>query len=106
MDNVTFDQVYIDKNLLGNSVNYIKEGVTILIAFEDGEAAITAEAPTHVVMEIQYTEPGMQGDTATRTLKPATLENGAEIRVPLFINAGDKIKIQTATGDYVERVKE
>jgi elongation factor P len=106
MDNVTFDQVYIDKSLLGNSVNFIKEGVAILIAFEDSERAITAEAPTHVVMEIQYTEPGMQGDTATRTLKPATLENGVEVRVPLFINTGDKIKIQTATGEYVERVKE
>lgn len=106
MDNITFDQVYVDKNLLGGSVNYIKEGVSLLIAFENGESAITAEAPTHVVMEVQYTEPGMQGDTATRTLKPATLENGAEIRVPLFVNAGDKIKIHTATGGYVERVKE
>jgi elongation factor P len=57
-------------------------------------------------MEVQYTEPGMQGDTATRTLKAATLENGAEIRVPLFVNTGDKIKINTGTGDYVERVKE
>jgi elongation factor P len=106
MDNVTFDQVYIDKVLLGNSVNYIKEGVTLLIAFENGDRAITAEPPTHVVMEVQYTEPGMQGDTATRTLKAATLENGAEIRVPLFVNTGDKIKINTGTGDYVERVKE
>jgi elongation factor P len=106
MDNVTFDQVYIDKVLLGDSVNYIKEGVTLLIAFENGDRAITAEPPTHVVMEVQYTEPGMQGDTATRTLKPATLENGAEIRVPLFVNTGDKIKIHTASGDYVERVKE
>jgi elongation factor P len=106
MDNITFDQVYIDKRLLGNSVNFIKEGVTLLIAFENGDSAITAEAPTHVVMEVQYTEPGMQGDTATRTLKPATLENGVEIRVPLFVNTGDKIKVQTSTGDYVERVKE
>jgi elongation factor P len=106
MDNITFDQVYIDKSLLGFAGNFIKEGVTLLIAFENGERAITAEAPNHVVMEVQYTEPGMQGDTATRTLKPATLENGVEIRVPLFVNTGDKIKIQTSTGDYVERVKE
>jgi len=105
MDNVTYDQVYIDKKLLGDSVNYIKEGVTLLIAFENGDSAITAEPPTHVVMEVQYTEPGMQGDTATRTLKPATLENGTEIRVPLFVNTGDKIKIHTSTGEYVERVK-
>jgi elongation factor P len=106
MDNVTFDQVYIDKALLGDSVNYIKEGVTLLIAFENGDRAITAEAPAHVTMEIQYTEPGLQGDTATRTLKAATLENGVEIRVPLFVNTGDKIKIDTSNGEYIERVKE
>jgi elongation factor P len=57
-------------------------------------------------MEIQYTEPGVQGDTATRTLKSATLENGVEVRVPLFVNTGDKIKIDTASGSYMERVKE
>ena len=105
MDNQTFDQVYIDKSLLGTSGNYIKEGVTLLIAFENGTNAITAEAPAHVVLEVQYTEPGVQGDTATRTLKPATMENGVEIRVPLFINSGEKIKVDTRTGAYVERVK-
>src|SRR5690606_23671625 len=105
MDLQTFDQVYIDKALLGQSINYIKEGVNLLIAFEDGTNAITAEAPAHVEMEVQYTEPGIAGDTATRTLKPATLENGAEIRVPLFINTGEKIKVDTRTGAYVERVK-
>ncbi len=105
MDNQTFDQVYIDKVLLGDSGKFIKEGITILIAFEDGTNPITAEAPAHVVLEVQYTEPGVQGDTATRTLKPATLENGAEVRVPLFINTGEKIKIDTRTGAYVERVK-
>lgn len=105
MDNETFDQVYIDKALLGDSVNYIKEGVTILIAFENGTQAITAEAPAHVTMQITYTEPGMQGDTATRTLKPATLENGVEIRVPLFVNTGDNIKVDTRSGSYIERVK-
>lgn len=106
MDNQTFDQVYIDKVLLGDSVNYIKEGVTLLIAFENGNNPITAEAPSHVVLEVQYTEPGIAGDTATRTLKPATMENGVEIRVPLFINTGEKIKVDTRTGAYVERVKE
>lgn len=105
MDNQTFDQIYLDKALLGDSVNYIKEGVTLLIAFENGANAITAEAPSHVVLEVQYTEPGIQGDTATRTLKPAKMENGSEIRVPLFINTGDKIKVDTRSGAYVERVK-
>lgn len=105
MDNQTYDQVYIDKALLGDSGNYIKEGVTLLIAFENGTNPITAEAPSHVVLEVEYTEPGVQGDTATRTLKPAKMENGVEIRVPLFINTGEKIKVDTRTGAYVERVK-
>ncbi|MBS1508828.1 MAG: elongation factor P [Bacteroidetes bacterium] len=105
MDNQTFDQIYLDKVLLGDSVNYIKEGVTLLIAFENGTQPITAEAPAHVVVNVTYTEPGIQGDTATRTLKAATIDTGAEIRVPLFVNTGDNIKIKTATGEYVERVK-
>lgn len=105
MDNETFDQIYLDKDLLGDSVKYIKEGVTITIAFENGTSPIIAEPPQHVAMEIQYTEPGIQGDTATRTLKAATLENGTEIRVPLFINTGDNVKVDTRTGDYIERVK-
>ena len=105
MDNETFDQIYLDKALLGDSSKYIKEGVTLLIAFENGTQPITAEAPAHVTLQIQYTEPGIQGDTATRTLKAATLENGTEIRVPLFINTGDTIKVDTRTGYYVERVK-
>jgi elongation factor P len=105
MDNQTFDQIYLDKILLGESVKYIKEGVTLLIAFENGTTPITAEAPASVVMQVSYTEPGLQGDTATRTLKPATLENGSEIRVPLFINTGDNIKVDTRNGAYLERVK-
>jgi elongation factor P len=105
MDNETFDQIYLDKSLLGDSVKFIKEGVTILIAFENGTTPITAEAPSNVVMAIHYTEPGVQGDTATRTLKAATLENGTEIRVPLFINTGDNVKVDTRTGNYLERVK-
>jgi elongation factor P len=105
MDNQTYEQIYLDKALLGDSVNYIKEGVTLLIAFENGVQPITAEAPAHVVVNVTYTEPGIQGDTATRTLKAATIDTGAEIRVPLFVNTGDNIKIKTATGEYVERVK-
>lgn len=105
MDNQTFDQVYLDKALLGEAVNFIKEGVTILIVFENGTTPISAQPPQHVVMTVSYTEPGIQGDTATRTLKAATLETGVEIRVPLFINTGDNIKIDTSTGDYIERVK-
>ena len=105
MDNDTFDQIYLDKELLGASVKYIKEGVKLIIAFENGTNAITAEAPLQVVVNITYTEPGVQGDTATRTLKTATIETGAEIRVPLFINTGDNVKIDTQSGEYIERVK-
>jgi elongation factor P len=105
MDNETFEQIYLDKNLLGDALQYIKEGVTLLIAFEDGKEAITAEAPAQVVMEVTYTEPGLAGDTATRTLKTATLENGTEVKVPLFVNTGDKIKIDTSNGAYIERAK-
>ncbi len=105
MDKDTFDQIYLDKALLGETVNYIKEGVTLLIAFENGSNPITAEAPSHVVVNVTYTEPGVAGDTATRTLKPATIETGAEIRVPLFINTGDNVKIDTRTGEYIERMK-
>ncbi len=105
MDNETFEQIYIDKVLLGDSVNFIKEGVTLLVAFENGTNPITAEPPAHVEVDVTYTEPGVQGDTATRTLKAATIETGAEIKVPLFVNTGDRIKVKTSTGEYVERVK-
>lgn len=105
MDNNTFEQIYMDKALLGDSASFIKEGVTLLIVFENGTNPISAEAPAHVTVNVTYTEPGLQGDTATRTLKAATIETGAEIRVPLFVNTGDNIKIDTRTGAYIERVK-
>ncbi|MEQ8303694.1 MAG: elongation factor P [Cyclobacteriaceae bacterium] len=105
MDNQTFEQIYLDKELLGDSLKYLKEGVTLIIAFENGTDPITAEPPANVVLDITYTEPGLSGDTATRTLKPATVETGAEVKVPLFINTGDSVKINTSTGEYVERVK-
>ena len=105
MDNQTFEQIYLDKTLLGDSFQYLKEGVTLLIAFENGTEPITAEPPAHVILQITYTEPGLAGDTATRTLKPATVETGAEVKVPLFVNNGDTVKVNTLTGEYVERVK-
>ena len=72
----------------------------------ESETILTCEMPTSVVLEITYTEPGIKGDTATNTLKPATLETGAEIRVPLFCNIGDKVRVDTRDGSYVERIKE
>ncbi len=104
MDQETFDQVYIEETLLGDAAKLMKEEMIVKVAFE-GDTAITAEPPTFVIMEITYTEPGVRGDTATNTLKPATTETGAEIMVPLFCNVGEKVKIDTRTGQYVERVK-
>ena len=70
-----------------------------------GKRPLSASLPSHIEAEITYTEPGVKGDTATNTLKPATIDTGAEVRVPLFINIGDRIKVDTRTGDYSERVK-
>jgi elongation factor P len=104
MDNETFEQIYIPESLLGDSLKFLKEGMEVKISFE-GDNPILAEAPTFVELEITYTEPGVKGDTATNTLKPATLETGAVVNVPLFVNQGEKIKIDTRTSSYVERVK-
>ena len=104
MDKVTFEQVYIPNTFLGEAKQFLKEGIDITIAFE-GDEPITAQLPQFVELIVTYTEPGLKGDTATNTLKPAKLETGAEIKVPLFINEGDKIRGDTRTGAYGERVK-
>jgi elongation factor P len=77
-----------------------------MISFEGGESPVAADAPAQVVLEVTYTEPGVKGDTATNTLKPATLETGATVNVPLFVGIGEKIKVDTRTGEYMERVKD
>jgi elongation factor P len=104
MDTETYDQVYIDVDLFGDSGKFLKEEMIVKISF-DNNIPIYAEAPNHVELEVTYTEPGAKGDTATKTLKPATLETGASISVPLFINIGEKVRVDTRTGEYVERVK-
>jgi len=104
MDPETFDQVYIEESLVGDAAKFLKEEMMLKLSFE-GDVAIGVEAPTFVILEITYAEPGVKGDTATNTLKPATLDNGAQVMVPLFVNVGDKVKVDTRTGDYVERVK-
>lgn len=106
MNNETFEQVSIPGNQI-DGVAFLKEGDTIEVQVHaETETILTAELPQNVVLQITYTEPGLKGDTATNTLKPATVETGAEVRVPLFINEGEKIKINTRDGSYVERVKE
>jgi elongation factor P len=104
MDNETYDQIHVSKETIGNGISLLKEGDNIKVYF-DGEEPVFAELPVSVAMEVTYTEPGMKGDTATRTLKTAIIETGAQVKVPLFINIGDKIKIDTRTGDYIERVR-
>jgi len=104
MEPTTYEQIYVDEALLGDSAKFAKEEMMIKVAFE-GDTPITAEAPTFVELIIAYTEPGVQGDTATKTMKAATLETGAVIQVPLFVNQDTKIKVDTRDGTYVERVK-
>lgn len=100
----TFEQIYIPEHLFGDGLKFMQEGMTVTVSFEE-DNPLQAEAPNFVELEITYTEPGVKGDTATNTLKPATLETGAEINVPLFIDTGEVIKIDTRTGEYMERVK-
>lgn len=104
MDNNTYEQYNVPKFLFGNAVKFLKEGTNVIVAFESDEP-LMAKAPASVELEITYTEPAVKGDTSTNALKNATVETGAEIRVPLFINIGDKVKVDTATGNYVERVR-
>ena len=104
MDNKTFEQIHVPKILFGSGAQFLKEGMEVKVSFED-ETPLIAEAPVWVELEVSYTEPGVKGDTATNTLKPATLETGAVVNVPLFINQGEKIKVDTRTGTYSERVK-
>ncbi|SEM82702.1 translation elongation factor P (EF-P) [bacterium A37T11] len=104
MDNNTFEQYHIPKHLFGNSARFLKEGMDVIVAFES-EEPIMAQAPTSVELEITYTEPAVKGDTSTSALKNATVETGVEIKVPLFINQGERVKVDTRTGDYIERVK-
>ena len=105
MNSETFEQIAIPREKI-EGVQYLKDGDTVEVQVHaDTETVLTAEMPMHVVLEITYTEPGLRGDTATNTLKPATVETGAEVRVPLFIDTGEKVKIDTRTGTYVERAK-
>ena len=105
MDVETYDQFNIKKIMI-DSLDLLLEGESceVLINTED-DSPLTVEMAQHVIREVVYTEPGLKGDTATNTLKPAKLNTGAEVRVPLFINIGDKVKIDTASRAYVERVK-
>lgn len=104
MDNNTFEQISVEKKLFGHGAKFLKEGMNVIVSMESDEP-IMAQAPTSVELEITYTEPAVKGDTSTNALKNATVSTGVEIRVPLFVNQGDKVRVDTRTGDYIERVK-
>ena len=103
MDLDTYEQMGIASGVVGQAVNLLKESENayVLIA---RDAAIGVDLPNFVLLEVAHTEPGIRGDTATGATKPATLETGYQVQVPLFVNQGDKLKIDTRTGEYVERV--
>ena len=104
MDQETYDMVPLNRDMLGDAFRFVKENTMCMILSIKGNV-FGVEPPNFVDLEVTETEPGLAGNTATNTLKPATLETGAEIKVPLFINIGDKIQIDTRTGEYIGRSK-
>lgn len=106
MNNETFEQITLEERLI-ESPQFLMEGAPCDVLFHaEKEIPLQLEMPQNVVVEVTYTEPGVRGDTATNTLKPAKVSTGAEVRVPLFVNTGEKIRVDTRTGEYIERVKE
>ena len=103
MDQETFDQIVMNKDKLGDAVNYLKDSMEIEIQMY-GEEPIGVDLPITVELQITKTDPGIRGDTATGGTKPATLETGLTVNVPLFVNQGERIKVDTRTGEYLERV--
>ncbi len=105
MNQETFEQIPLTKDLI-SAPDFLKEGQEVDIAYhEESESYLSCDLPAYVVLEITYTEPGERGNTATNVMKDSTVETGANVKVPLFINTGDLIKVDTRTGEYSERVK-
>lgn len=105
MNNETYEQIDLIKEMVDNN-QFLKEGQDVEALFHaEKEIVLACELPQYVVLQVESVEPGVRGDTATNTLTPCVLETGAEIRVPLFIKQGDHIKVETASGSYMERVK-
>ena len=100
MNMETYDQMAVDKDTVGDSLKFVKENETVKVCSYNG-SVFAIEPPLFVELEITETEPGFKGDTAQGATKPATVETGAQVNVPLFVNQGDKIKIDTRTGEYV-----
>ena len=104
MDNDTYEQTALAADLVGNDKDFLQENSTVTVLFYKGRV-VNLELPTFVILEVTEAEPGLKGDTASSVTKPVTVETGARINVPLFINPGDRLKIDTRTGEYMERVK-
>ncbi len=105
MDNDTYEQMTVQEDHFGDGQKYLKEGEEVELLIDENEKIISAEIPVFVILKVIETEPGFKGDTATNVLKPAKMETGVQMQVPLFINEGELLKVDTRTGSYVERVK-
>ena len=105
MDNDTYEQITVPEDIFGEGSKFLKESDEVELLVDDADQIVSAELPIFVYLEVSKTEPGFKGDTATNVMKPATLETGAEISVPIFIDEGDVLKVDTRTGEYVERAK-
>jgi elongation factor P len=103
MDGETYDQIHLGENIVGKAGGFLLENMGVQIAMHEGEA-LFIELPVSIEVEVTHTEPGLQGDRSSAGTKPATIETGAEVQVPLFINVGDKLKIDTRDGSYISRV--
>jgi elongation factor P len=104
MDLQTYDQIHVPATLVGDRAGYLLEGAEAQVALHEG-VPITVDLPASVVLTIRKTDPGVKGDTRTGAMKPATLETGAVVSVPLFVEEGEKVKVDTRSGEYIERVK-
>ncbi|MDY2941541.1 MAG: elongation factor P [Varibaculum sp.] len=105
MDISDYDQINVPASIVGDAKNFMLEGQQVIVSFHDGQV-LFIDLPATVTLEITYTEPGVQGDRANAGTKPATVETGYELQVPLFLETGEKIKVDTRTGEYNSRVKE
>ncbi|MNX83468.1 Elongation factor P [compost metagenome] len=106
MNTESFEQISLNKNIL-DAPGLLKEGTSVMVQVNtETDLPLSVDMPSSVILEVTYAEPGVKGNTATNATKSATVETGATVNVPLFINEGDKIKIDTASGSYMERVKE
>ncbi|MDO5061166.1 MAG: elongation factor P [Actinomycetaceae bacterium] len=105
MDVSTYDQILVPADIVGNAKNYMVENQNVIVSLHEG-AVLFIELPATVVLEITYTEPGLQGDRSNAGTKPATLETGADIQVPLFLEQGTRVKVDTRTGEYAGRVND